>query len=121
MEIPDMTVSIDERNFLIGVGERATAATATKQGATDQKDVTLGEIKLALFEADQRISDMQDPYEQSWLEFGEKWAKLTEANTPHLKAFTAYRKSFRGKYWKKEVAPKHWQSAEGYACIVSSA
>ncbi len=55
VDIPDLSESLDEMNFLIEMIEKATGATATQQGVQTKKQITLGEIQLALGEAKARI------------------------------------------------------------------
>jgi hypothetical protein len=105
-------------DFLIGIAEKATAATATQQGASEKAQITLGEVQLLLNEAEDRISDMQEPYEDSWLEFGEKWAILTESAASQIDAVKLYKKSYKGNYFEQTVKPSDWRSEAGYSCDI---
>ncbi len=121
VDIPDLSESLDEMTFLITMAEQATAATATQKGTSEKSDITLGEVKMMLVESQDRIADMAEPRQLSWLEFGDKWSQLIEANADQLDSMTAYKKGFKGNVYKHEIKPTDWQSPEGYGCVVKSA
>lgn len=120
LDVDPLEDSLETIQFAIGLGEKATAASSAEQGASEQKQITLGEIKLLLNNADERIDDMQEPYEDSWLEFGEKWSVLTESAANQLEAVTLYKKSYKGNYFDKTLNPKDWQSKNGYNCTIKT-
>lgn len=121
VDIPDLSESIDEMQFLITMGEQATAATATQKGTSEKSQITLGEVKMMLVEAEDRINDMQEPYEDSWIAFGEKWSKLITGQADNLDAIPLYKKGFKGNYFPADVTPADWLSRKGYNCVVKSA
>lgn len=120
-EIPDLSESLDEMQFLITMAEQATAATATQKGTSEKSQITLGEVKMMMVEAEDRISDMQDPYEESWLELGEKWSNLIAGQADNLKPVRLYKKGYKGNYFDAEIKPSDLYSADGYGCKVQSA
>lgn len=122
VEIPDLSESLDEIGFVKGLVESATAATSTTKGETDNNKVTLGEVELTLQAAKERISSISKFYMLAQKEFGEKWAKLVNANGDKIEAVKLYKKGFRGNMYAKTVAPTDWRSEDGYSCrVVSSA
>jgi hypothetical protein len=120
VEIPDLSESLDEMNFLITMIEKATAATTTQQGAIAERNVTLGEIQLTLAEAKERVHSIAIMYNESWKEFGQKYVKMVEANEDKLDAVTLFKKGYKGNMFSKEIEPKSWISKSGYEVKVMS-
>lgn len=120
VDVPDLSESLDEMQFLISLAERATAATASQKGTSEKAQITLGEVQLLLAEAEDRINDLQEPYEESWLEFGEKWSRLVTGRSDLLKPVMLYKKSYKGNYFSREIKPSDWLSKTGYACSIKS-
>lgn len=120
VDIPDLSESLDEIGFVKGLVESATAATATTKGDTDQRKVTLGEVELTLQAAKERISSISKFYMLAQKEFGEKWAKLVNANGDKIEAVKLYKKGFRGNMYSRTVSPADWRSEDGYSCKVMS-
>lgn len=122
VEIPDLSESIDEMQFLKSLVEGATAATTTTKGETEQSKVTLGEVELAMGAAKERITSISKFYILAQKEFGEKFAKIVNANPDKLEAIKLYKRSYKGNWFDKEVSPNDWRSNDGYNCkVVSSA
>lgn len=120
VEIPDLSESMDEMNFIIGMVERATASTATEKGAETKGDVTLGEVKLMLANSNQRITSIAKFYRLARIELGTKWYKFVMANDKWIKPVELYKKSAKGKYYKEEVKTTDWKDEAGYICKVVS-
>jgi len=121
IEIADLSESLDEINFLFQLVERATAATAVQQGATENRQVTLGEIQLAFANAQQRISSISKFYIEGWQDFGLRYYKMLEAaGTDMLDPMTLYKKSYKGNVFKKTITTDDHRSKEGYRCKVVS-
>lgn len=120
VEIPDLSESMDEMNFIIGMVERATASTATEKGAETKGDVTLGEVKLMLANSNQRITSIAKFYRLARIELGTKWYKFVMANDKWIKPVELYKKSAKGKYFKEEVKTTDWKDEAGYVCKVVS-
>lgn len=121
VEVADLSESIDEINFLIGLAEKASGATATQQGIANQKKITLGEVELALGEAKERIKGMSKFYTPAWEQRGEMFLKLIEAGADKLDAVTIEKKGRNtDKIYSREISPNDWKSKAGYRCKVWS-
>ena len=121
IDIPDLSESLDEMEFLLGVNDRATGATATQQGVPTQRQITLGEVKLALSEAKERSKGMSKFYTQAWKKRGEKFLKLIEAAPDKLDAVKIYKKGRNtSDIYAREIAPKDWMTKSGYRVRVWS-
>lgn len=117
VEIPDMSESLDEMEYVGKMVETAVAANSTIQGETQQKNkVTLGEVELALSAAKERISSIAKFYMLAQKEKGDKWGKIMNANPDRIDAITLYKKSHKGNYFTKKVSGKDWSSDKGYTC-----
>lgn len=115
VEIGDLSESIDEMQFVINLAEKALGATATQQGAQVERQVTLGEVQLALGEAKERIKGMSKFYTQSWKTVAYKFLKLVEAAPDRLDAVKLYKKGRNSdKLFMREVRPKDWMKGAGY-------
>ena len=99
--------------------EKATGATATQQGAQTERQITLGEVQLALGEAKERIKGMSKFYTPAWKRRGLLFIKLIEAGADKLDSIKIYRKGKNtNDIYTKEIHPKDWMSKEGYQCKV---
>ena len=122
VDIPDLSDSLDEMQFIIDLVERATAATDIQKGEPNKDEITLGEVKLLAANAQQRISSMSKFYRQARREFGDKWQKMVIANADKLKAVKVFKKSYKGKMFSQTVKPGDWKSEVGYNVrVVNSA
>lgn len=104
--------------FLTGVIERASAATALTKGEQAQNTTTLGEVQLALGQANERVLSMAKFYRRSWLDLANKWMDLNLANTGSGRKL--YKTGSDGKIYPRTVYPKDWKSKAGYKATVSS-
>lgn len=120
VDIPDLSESMDEMNFLIGMVERATASTATEKGVQESGDVTLGQVKLMMANSNQRITSIAKFYRLARIELGEKWYKFVMANEKWIEPVKLYKKSYKGNYYNEEVKVSDWKDEVGYACKVMS-
>lgn len=120
VDIPDLSESMDEMNFLIGMVERATASTATEKGVNEGGDVTLGQVKLMLANSNQRITSIAKFYRLARIELGEKWYKFVMANEKWIEPVKLFKKSYKGNYFHEEVKVGDWKDEIGYACRVMS-
>jgi hypothetical protein len=115
IDIPDLSESLDEMQFILSLSEKATAATATQQGAIQPEKVTLGEIQLALQNAQERIKSMASLYTDSWTEFGTKYIKLLDAASDLIDEVDIYKKGKGTKHvYSKTVGPDKWATKSGY-------
>lgn len=120
VDIPDLSESMDEMNFIVGMVERATASTATEKGVQEQGDVTLGQVKLMLANSNKRINSIAKFYRIARIDFGNKWYQFLMANEKWIKPVDLYKKSTKGKYFKENVGVTDWKDEMGYTCKVVS-
>jgi hypothetical protein len=121
MPVQDLTDSLDEMEFLLTMLEKGTGATATQQGVQTERQVTLGEVQLALGEAKERIKGMSKFYTQAWKDRGLIFIKLLEAAGDKIDAVTVYKKGRNtDAIFSREIGPKDWKSDAGYRCKVWS-
>ncbi|MHA1400141.1 MAG: portal protein [Candidatus Heimdallarchaeaceae archaeon] len=121
VEVPALHGNLEDLNFVIGMGEKASAATAIAQGVTEQRRITLGEVELLAGNANERIQSMSTYYIDSWKAFGHKYIKMVEAVGDELDSYKIFKKGFKGNIFKKEVEPSDWAAKEGYGVRVISA
>jgi hypothetical protein len=115
IDIPDLSESLDEMAFVIQMIEKATGATATQQGVQTERQVTLGEVQLALGEAKERIKGMSKFYTQAWKDRGIMFDKLCEAAASKLDAVKIYKKGRNtDEVFSREISAKDWQTKAGY-------
>lgn len=118
VDVPDLSDSLDEMNFVIKMVESATAATAANKGVAEDRQITLGEVKMLFAQANERVSDTKIYFKEAHRELGEKWAKLCEGSSDALEPVKLYKKSYKGNYFSAEVIPSDWKSSVGYRCRV---
>jgi hypothetical protein len=116
VDIPDLSESLDEMEYVKRIVETAVAAGSTIQGNTEQTKVTLGEVQLALAAAKERITSIAKFYMLAQKEKADKWAKIMNANADKIDAVKLYKKSHKGNYFTKTVTAKDWKSETGYSC-----
>lgn len=115
VEIPALDGNLDGINFVMGIAEKATAASATTQGAVETKKVTLGEVELALQNAKERIKSMEVFYNDSWEEFGVKYTKMLEAAGDKLNEIRITRPGREDKkMYTTVIKPEDWKTKNGY-------
>jgi hypothetical protein len=121
VDIPDLSESLDEMQYVTTMLEKATGATPTQQGMQTSSQVTLGEVQLALGEAKERIKGMSKFYTPAWKQRGEIFIKLLEAGADKIDAVTIYKKGrSTSNIYSREISPKDWKSEEGYRVKVWS-
>ena len=109
VDIPDLSESLDEINFLIGVIEKATGASAGQQGAISERQITLGEFKATLTEAKDRVKGMSKFYTPVWKQRGEIFEKLLEACPEKLDIVSITKKGRNtNDLYTRDIAPKDW-------------
>ncbi len=115
VDIPELSESLDELQFILTMAEKATAATATQQGSVQPTNVTLGEVELALANAKERVKSMAILYTDSWEEFGNKYIKMLEAAGNMIDAVKVFRKGTNTKHiYSQDIKPFDWETALGY-------
>lgn len=121
VDIPDLSGSLDEIEYITTMAEKASGATATQQGVQTARKVTLGEVELALGEAKERVKGMSKFYTPAWEQRGEIFLKLVEAGADKLEAVTIYKKGKNtSKIFSREIGPNDWKSKLGYQVKVWS-
>lgn len=121
VDIPDLSESLDEMTFLINMVEKATGATSSQQGAVEQRQVTLGEVQLALGEAKERIKGMAKFYIPVWKERGQTFLKLIEAAGDKLDSVKIYKKGKNtSEVYSQEITVDDWKTKSGYSVKVWS-
>jgi len=121
VDVPELSGTTDEIQFLIGLAEKASATGAVDKGVIESAKRTLGEIEIAVGKAEQRTTSMSKFYRLSWKRFVEKWYALYEANLSDNQAVTLYKKNPQGKLVGKEFTKEELISPVGYKVIASGA
>lgn len=121
IDIPDLSEAIDEMEFILQVAEKASAATSIQQGATEERQITLGEVQLALANATERVKAMSIFYTEAWKDFGIKFDKMHEAAGDKIDDVTLYKKGvFNDEMYARDVKSSDWRSKAGYNVEVMS-
>lgn len=121
VQVADLTGSLEEMNFVIGLNEKATGATATQQGAETARQTTLGEVQLVLSEAKERVKGMSKFYTPAWKHRGEIFLKLIEAGAEKLDIVQITKKGRNtDAMFSREIAPKDWMDKQGYTTKIWS-
>lgn len=121
VDIPDLSESLDEMQYVTTMTEKATGATATQQGIATQSQVTLGEVQLAQGEAKARTQGLSKFYTHCWKQRAEMFLKLIEAAPEKIDAVKIYKTGRNSnEIFSREIAPKDWMSKEGYRVKVWS-
>jgi len=119
VQVPDLSDSLDEMEFVKNLAERAVAATSAQTGDVESKQVTLGEVQLALANAKERVQSTAIFYTESWKDFGQKYIKMLEAAHDSLEPLEIVKEGRLGKkMYTKVIAPKSWSSKAGYTAQV---
>lgn len=92
IDIPDLSESLDEMQFMIEISERSSGATTTQQGAVEKGQTTLGEIDKALVEAKERSQSSVKFDIKDKRELGMKFIKMIEAAGDKLDVVKIFKK-----------------------------
>lgn len=107
--------------YVVQMVEKATGATAAKQGATTPGDKTKFEINAVLEEATERTQGMSKFYTNAWKQRATKFLKLIEAATDKLDAVKIYKEGRNtDEIYEREISPKDWMTKAGYRVKVWS-
>lgn len=121
VDIPDLSESLDEMQYVAEMTEKATGATATQQGVQTEQSRTLGEVQLAQGEAKARTQGMSKFYTQAWRQRATKFLKLIEAASDKLDAVKIYKEGRNtSDIYEREISPKDWMTKAGYRVKVWS-
>ena len=115
VDIPDLSESLDEIQYVLGLAEKATAATATQTGEVAKSTVTLGEVQLALANAQERVKSIQKFIDADWKDFATLFVKLIEGQGTNIRPVVVNRLGRKGiQTYTREIAPKDYKSKKGY-------
>jgi len=115
VDIPDLSESLDEMNYVTEMVEKASGATSTQQGVQTERQITLGEVELALGEAKERIKGMSKFYTQVWKERAKTFLKLIEGSSDKIDAVKIYKEGRNtDEIYSREVNPNDWMTPAGY-------
>lgn len=115
VDIPDLAEVTQDIEFIMGVNEKVSGATAALQGAENTSQITLGEAQMDLTEAKSRIKGMSKFYTKAWKDRGMMFVKLLEAAGDNIDAVKIYKKGrVTSNIYSREIGPSDWQSKEGY-------
>jgi hypothetical protein len=121
VDIPDLSESLDEMQYVTEMTEKATGATATQQGVQTANNRTLGEVQLAQGEAKARTQGMSKFYTNVWKQRATKFLKLIEAASDRLDAVKIYKEGKNTtNVFEREISPKDWMTKAGYKVQVWS-
>jgi hypothetical protein len=113
--VGDLSESLDEIQYVISVAEKAVAATSAQTGQVETNQVTLGEVQLAVANAQARTKSMTLYYIDDWKTFGVKYSKMLDANFDKLDTVKLSKKGrLSSKLYTKEISPKDWLTKSGY-------
>lgn len=120
VDIPDLTDTMEEVNFIMQIAQQASAATTFEQGVKPEgQQITLGEVQILFNNAQQRIKAMSVYYTESWKDFGLKYVKMLEAAPDMIEETTIHKKGrLTKKNYSKKITPQMWYSEAGYKCEV---
>jgi len=121
VDIPDLSESLDEMQYVTDMVNNASGATASKQGATTPGDKTKFEINAVLSEATERTQGMSKFYTNVWKQRATKFLKLIEAAPNKLDAVKIYKEGKNtDNVFEMEISPKDWMTKAGYLVKVWS-
>jgi len=121
MQVADLSDEFDEMTFVIEMIAKATGATDTQQGVQTERQVTLGEVQLALGEAKERTKGISKFYVPARKELGMLFTKMMEAGYDRLDIITLEKKGRNtSKVYSRDIAPKDWLTEKGYTVKVWS-
>ena len=115
VDIPDLSESIDEMQYITEMVNNASGASASKQGATTPGDKTKFEIGAVLAEATARTQGMSKFYTHVWKQRATKFLKLIEAASDKLDAVKIYKEGKNtNNIFAREISPPDWMTKSGY-------
>lgn len=111
VDVPDLSDTLEHMNFVMNIAQQVSAATTTQQGLTQDEgpQITLGEVQLALKNAQDRVKAMKVYYNASWEDFGLKYTKMIEAASDTMDDVAIYKKGrLTKKIYAKKISPSQW-------------
>ena len=121
VEIPDLSESIDEMNYVVEMTEKATGATPGQQGINPPSGTPLGTTQIVEGQAKARIQTMSKFYTDAWKQRATTFLKLIEAAHDKLDAVKIYKEGKTSTdIYEREISPKDWMTKAGYRVKVWS-
>ncbi len=120
VDIPALAGTLEDIQFIVNIAEKASATGAVEKGAVEDVKRTLGEIEIAVGNAQQRTNDMAPLYQESRRRTVDKWYRMMTNVVPDGKKIPLYKKAYDGTLNKREVEKKDWISDEGYEISAGS-
>lgn len=115
VDIPDLSESIDEMNYVVDMVQKATASTDTQQGVVTPGNKTKFEINATLVEAKERTQGMSKFYTKAWEDRANKFLKLIEAGKDKLDTVKIYSEGKNNnKIYSREINYSDWMTKSGY-------
>lgn len=105
-------------NFLTSIAERASGATAIEKGQSESGQQTLGEIKVLVGKAMERVGTLLKLRRRAKKEFATKYHAILDANASGKQIL--YKSDKDGNLWPKTIYASDWRSKEGYKPMVMS-
>ena len=120
VEIPDLSNTMDEINFIMQIAQQASAATTFQQGVQPEgQQITLGEVQLLLKSAQEKVKAMSVYYTESWKDFGLKYTKFLEGAPDLIDEVVVHHKGrLTKKNYSKKIKPEMWLTKQGFKCEV---
>lgn len=121
VEIPDLSESLDEMQYVTEMNEKATGATPAAQGVTPPAGTPLGTVQIVEAEAKARTKGMSKFYTHVWKQRATKFLKLIEAASDQLDAVKIYKEGKNtNDIFGREISPSDWMTKSGYRVQVWS-
>lgn len=120
IQVPTLDDSQNIIQFITGMVERATAATAVEKGVSESGQQTLGEIEALLAESQKRTISSAKFYRREWEESAQMFYDLMLGAVLSGQKVTYYKKNASGEYVPKEVRREDWEAKRGYRVIATS-
>jgi hypothetical protein len=118
VQINGLDETFQAMDYIIGMSERATGATALEKGTPEEGQQTLGEVRVLVGKATERAKTVSKFYRNAWKRTARKWDMIMQAN--EFPEMTLYKTGNDGKKYSKTVTNKDWKSIAGYCPEVSS-
>ena len=118
VQINGLDETFKAMDYLVGVVERGSGATAIEKGTPETGEQTLGEVRILVGRASERAKTMAKFYNASWYRTAKKWDAIMQAN--NFPKMTLFKTGINGKVYDKTVFSKDWQSEAGYEPEVAS-
>jgi len=121
VDIPDLSESLDEMNYVVEMTEKATGATPGQQGVNPPSGTPLGTTQIVEAEAKARTQGMSKFYTDAWKQRATKFLKMIEAAADRLDAVKIYKEGRNSTdIYEREISPKDWMTKTGYRVKVWS-